>query len=292
MRESLARLARWLTIGALCLLSGCSAIRLGYDQGPTLAWWWIDGYADFNSEQASRVKDALYRWFAWHRSTQLVEYAGWLAALEGKVGESITPAQVCRWSDEARALVRPAIDRGLAEAAPLIPALTEAQFRHIEARNAKANDEFRRDFLQPKFEDRFEAAMKRTLDRAETVYGRLGEAQRKVIAAAVAESPFDPEGWLVDRQRRQRDTVQTLRKLAAERADSAKALSELKALAERTEHSPVPAYRAYQQRLTEHNCGLIARLHNSATPVQRQAARERLKGWESDLRLLAAAAPG
>ena len=49
---------RWI-IGLLCLalagLSGCSALRLGYNTAPELAYWWIDGYADFDDAQAPQV---------------------------------------------------------------------------------------------------------------------------------------------------------------------------------------------------------------------------------------------
>jgi hypothetical protein len=38
----------------------------------------------------------------------------------------------------------------------------------------------------------------------------------------------------------------------------------------------------------------MAELHNSTTPAQRQAAQERLRGWETDLRALigGGSAPG
>ena len=49
-------------------------------------------------------------------------------------------------------------------------------------------------------------------------------------------------------------------------------------------------YRAYQVKLGDYNCAFAARIHNAMTPAQRQAARERLKGWEDDLRALTVAA--
>ena len=52
-------LTRVLIIGfSLLLLSGCSALRLGYNNGPQLAWWWLDNYVDFSSEQAPPAKRA------------------------------------------------------------------------------------------------------------------------------------------------------------------------------------------------------------------------------------------
>lgn len=280
-----------LSVAVLGMLSGCSALRVAYDTGPTLAWWWIDGYADFSGEQANRVKDGIRQWFGWHRTTQLPEYAGWLAGTRGKIGDSITPAQVCRVWDESRRLLDPAIDRGVLTAAPWVPGLTEAQFRHIERRYAKAIDEMRADFLQSDPAERQAAALKRTLERVETIYGSVDDAQRKLVSDGIKASPFDPESWMNERQRRQRDTLQTLRRLVAEKADNDRVVAALRALAERSERSPDPAYRAYQLKLVDYNCAFGARIHNAMSPAQRQAARERLKGWEDDLRALAAGTP-
>jgi hypothetical protein len=288
-------LKAWVVITSLWLLSGCSAFRVAYDTGPTLAWWWIDGYGDFTGEQAARVKDGIRSWFDWHRSTQLDGYAAWLAGPRSKIGESITPAQMCTWYDEARRLLDPAIDRGLLAAAAWVPTLTEAQFRHLDQRYAKGNDEMRRDFLQSDPKVRLEAALRRTLDRVEMVYGRVDPAQRRLIEDGIKASPFSPERWLAERQRRQRDTLQTLRRLAAEKADTDRIVAALRALAERTERSPDPAYRDYQQLLRGYNCDFSARIHAAMNAEQRQAARERIKGWEDDLRALrvpvASAAP-
>lgn len=284
----LLRVKTWLMCGLLALLTGCSAVRVAYDTGPTLAWFWIDGYGDFSGEQATRVKDGIRQWFSWHRTSQLNGYAAWLAGLRGRFGESVTPAQVCTVYDEARRMLDPSFDRAMLEAAAWVPGLTEAQFRHIERRYAKGNDEMRADFLQTDPAERHKAALKRTLERVETLYGSLDEAQRRMVSEGIKASPFDPEAWLQERLRRQKDTVQTLRRLVAERADNDRIVAALRALAERSERSPDPGYRAYQRRLLDYNCGFGARIHNAATPAQRQALRERLKGWEDDLRALAA----
>ena len=278
-----------LLVLALWLLSGCSALRVAYDNGPTLAWWWIDGYGDFSGEPATRVKDDIRAWFGWHRKTQLPGYAAWLAGVRARIGDSITPAQACRWWDEGRRLLDPALDQGLVSAAAWVPGLAEAQLRHVERRYAKANDELRSDFLQPDREERHAAAVKRTRERLEMVYGKLDEAQLRLLGDGIKASPFSAEAWLAERLRRQRDTLQTLRRLLAERADPDAITAALRALAERHERSPDPEYRAYQQRLTDYNCAFAARLHNASTAAQRQAARERLQGWEDDLRALNAA---
>jgi hypothetical protein len=280
--------ARSTVIGLLLLLGSCSMLRMSYNQGPQLVWWWLDGYVNFSSEQAPHVKEAIRQWFDWHRTTQLPEYAAWLSALRDQISDPVTPTQVCRWSEELRNTVAPALDHSLQLAAPLVLGLGETQWRHIEQHYAKGNDEFRRDHLQPRTEERLEASIKRTVKRAENLYGNIDKAQQRLIAASLEASPFDPEAWLVERQRRQREILLTLRQLASEPVETEHIVAALRTLIEHIERSADADYRTYQIKLTEYNCGFIARLHNSTSFIQRRHAYDKLKHWEADLRILAA----
>ena len=42
---------------------------------PDLVYWWLDRYIDFNDTQTPRVHEAIKQWFAWHRRSQLPDYA-------------------------------------------------------------------------------------------------------------------------------------------------------------------------------------------------------------------------
>ncbi len=289
MRESLIKAG--IIAALLGLLAGCSTLRFAYGNAPQLAWWWLDGYVDFSGEQTPRAKDQIDRFFEWHRTTQLPDYAAALALAQADVTQPATAAQACRWQQQLRDKVEPALDKAVQLGAELVPGLGEPQFRHIERRFAKGNDEMKRDYLQPDVEDRRKAAVERTLERVEQLYGRASEAQRRVVAEGVAASPFDPQAWLGERLRRQRETLQTLRRLVAQKADRDQVVAALRVLVERAERSADPDYRAYQLKLADYNCAFAARIHNAATPEQRNAARERLKGWEEDLRALATGTP-
>ena len=279
-----------LMVLLLPALSGCSALRLGYANGPQLAWWWIDGYFDFSREQAPQVKQALDRWFEWHRNSQLPDYAALLASARRQVLDNATPALVCRWQDRVREQLEPALVRATADFADIVPGLGDAQFKHLEQKYAKLIDEMRADFLQADAAERQRESLRRAVERTERVYGTLDDAQLRVIAAGVAASPFNPELWLLERQRRQRDTLQVLKRLVAERSDRDQRIAALRALVQRTERSPNPEYRAYQLKLGDYNCALAAQIHNATTPTQRQKARDNLKGWEEDLKALIAPA--
>jgi hypothetical protein len=198
---------------------------------------------------------------------------------------------VCQWADELRKRIEVGYDHGVPAIAEMVRTLKPQQLRRVERRYRQADEEFRDEFLQADRAERLEESNKRAISRAELIYGELNDMQRGLLTQGIAVSPFDPERWLVERQLRQREIVETLRSLQSQQADTLRTEAALRVFAAHAAQSPRPAYREYQQRLFDHNCRLIARLHNSTTPEQRRRGAERLKGWEEDLRALASNGP-
>ena len=281
---------RWRRIIVLlmALVAGCSAVRLSYQQGPLLAYWWLDGYADFNAEQSPKVKAALADWFAWHRATQLPDYAQALAALQALAAEKLTGAQVCgqmaAWQQRA--------EQAYAQAVPAIAeqvrSLTPEQIKRIERQQNKKLAEAEADYLQDDPADRHKALLKRNIDRAETLYGKLSPAQLQLLTTqALANSPFKPELWLAERRQRQQDILRQLSQWQSAHSDAAAVQAGLRQLGTAALVSPRPAYQAHADAVTQANCALSAAVHNAAGAPQRQHAVDKLKGWEDDLRALA-----
>ncbi|HEX3139437.1 MAG TPA: DUF6279 family lipoprotein [Rhizobacter sp.] len=275
-----------LALGSL--LCGCGAVRFAYGQGPELAYWWLDGYADFNETQTPRAREAIEGWFRWHRATQLPDYAQFLVRLQAQATEPITPAQVCRLYDETASRSEAMIERALPAAVDTVQSLTLQQIAHIERKYAKVNAEFRNDYLHSDPELRLSKSVERAQERAEMIYGNLSEAQHEQLVRAIAASPFDPQLWLAERMQRQQDTLKTLRRLVTEHASADQTLAALRVLVQQVQRSPREPYVAYQARLQQYNCRLTAELHNSTSREQRAAAVKKLKSWEEDARALAA----
>jgi hypothetical protein len=272
------------------LVSGCSAVRIGYSTAPDLAYWWLDGYVDFNDTQTVRVREALAQWFSWHRRTQLPEYAAQLARAQTEVLGETSAARVCEWQNELIKRANTAFDRAAPAAADVMLTITPKQVANIERRYAKTNDEFRDEYLQSDPAKRAAANLKRAVERAEMLYGKLDDAQRERIAAALPRSPFDAELWFTERRQRQTDALQMLRKLGAPGTSRDQAQAALRVYVEWLQRSPREAYRRYRDRLEEFNCSFAATLHNSTSAAQRRNAADKLVGWEGDLRYLATAA--
>jgi hypothetical protein len=257
--------AKTLIIGvATLLLSACSAVRLGYDNGPSLALWWLDGYLDLNRQQEARVKPLLEEWFAWHRTTQLPDYAQLLAGWKQRAAGPVTGEEVCRIGDQVRERMVAAVERAAAPAADLLPAMEPAQWRALEKKYAERNAELRKDYAQADPAARREASLDRAVTRAEEFYGTLNAAQKKLLAEGIAEQPLQAEDWIAAREQRQRDQVQALRR-AQQEADPARRAAALREVLLR---GLQPADER-QARWQAQGCELSAKLHNSTTPRQR-----------------------
>ena len=271
----------------LALVSGCTALRLAYGTAPDLAYWWIDRYVDFDEAQTPRVREALAQWFAWHRRSQVPDYAAQLARARAEVVADTTAARACEWQAEAGKRFHTAFDQAAPAVAEVVLTIKPEQVRKIERRHAKANADYRQAYLQADVRQRTEQTFERTVDRLETLYGSLDAAQRARVAELLERSPFDPELWLAERQLRQQEATQLIRKLVAGAASRDQARTAVLAYVERMRQSPREAYRRYAERLSDFNCGFAADLHNRTTLAQRRHAAQKIAGWEGDLRAIA-----
>lgn len=283
----LSSAAKRFIIGlAVVLLSACSLVRVSYDNGPALAVWWLDGYLDLDDTQEASARTLLRDWFAWHRSTQLPAYAGWLATWRERAGGEVSAEEVCRWTAQARDAIWTATERALPAGAQLLPTLRPAQIDHLVAEMADKLADERRERAQPLPEARRAAALERAVDRAEQLYGTLTEAQQRLLADGLARSPMDAARWLDDREQRQRRFVDELRRARAIADDGAR-LAALREAARALSQPADAGAAALQARWQTHGCDMSARLHATTTPAQRQHLRERLSAWEEDVRALA-----
>jgi hypothetical protein len=279
---------RWLIIGsALLALAACSAFRVAYDRGPTLAGVWLDRWLDLDRTQEAALQPALQAWFDWHRAQELPVYAERIARWHARAAGEVDADAVCALVDETRAWSRRALDAALPAATELLPALAEAQWAHLRARQAERLAKLRAERLQPDPSERRAAALERALEQAEDFYGRLDAAQRALLAESVARSPMDAARWLDERERQQADLVDSLRR--AQTLEPRARRDALAALVASTFDATDPR-QGWRRDWYRSGCETWARLHNSTTPAQRERLRQRLLSYEQDLSALAAAA--
>jgi hypothetical protein len=269
-------------------LAGCGvAMKFGYGQAAPLAYRWLDGFVEFEPKQETRVRVALDDFMLWHRKTQLRDYVQLLGRAEGEIAGDVTPERMCSWMQDVRLRLDTLLDRAMPAMVDVLPTLQAHQIANIERKQVERNAEWRDDHLQRDPAKRRREAVKRELDRAENLYGRLEREQKALIEQSVAESPIDGERSYAERLRRQQDLLETVRRIGAPGLAPREVEAQVRAYVKRIERSPREDYRRYAERVTDHNCTFAATLHNTTTPAQRRHAARKLRGYGEDFRALA-----
>lgn len=270
------------------LLAGCSTVKLAYNQAPQLLSWQLNRYLDLTQPQAERVRDELADLHRWHRDILLPEHAGLLQKLRQQLPAPMSAEQACR----AYADLRTQIDQLLARAEPslvwLASDLSEAQIRSLQKKQADSNADWKKEWLDPPPDKLREHRYQLLLSRTEDFYGTLQEPQKAALRSYIAQSSFDPQRTYAERQRRQQDLVQVLRKIAAERSNTDQTRALLRGYLARLNTSPDAAYQRYATALVDEGCAGFALVHSAMTPAQRLQAVASIGAYEQDFIALAA----
>lgn len=270
------------------LMAGCSTVKLAYNQAPQLLSWQLNRYLDLTQPQAERVRDELADLHRWHRDILLPEHAGLLQKLRQQLPAPMSAEQACR----AYADLRTQIDQLLARAEPslvwLASDLSEAQIRSLQKKQADSNADWKKEWLDPPPDKLREHRYQLLLSRTEDFYGTLQEPQKAALRSYISQSSFDPQRTYAERQRRQQDLVQVLRKIAAERGNTDQTRALLRGYLARLNTSPDAAYQRYATTLVDEGCAGFALVHSAMTPAQRLQAVASIGAYEQDFIALAA----
>jgi len=271
------------------LLGACSAVRLAYNNLPTVSYWWLDGYVDFGEAQSLRVREALDALLGWHRREELPQVLALLRQAQALAPRDITPAQACGFAAAVRERLLATAARAEAPVAEVAVTLSAAQLEHLQAKYAKVNADYRDEWVSLDVAALHDKRYQRFLDRHEDFYGALTAEQRAMLRRMTAESVFDAKRADAERRARQAEIVALLRRFQSERTPAAEARTAIHALVHRIADPPAGPWRDHQLALQDEGCRNLAALHNTATPAQRERAADRLGRYARDVELLVAA---
>ena len=276
-----------LIIGTLLVslaLTGCGTVRLAYSNAPSLVFWWLDGYIDFDSDQAAIVRAGLQRAHDWHRKEELPLLLAQLASLQARAHEPTTAEALCQLASDLQTRYQTTLLQMVPTALAVAPTLREAQLKHLERELMKRRTDWQRDYQDGGGAERMERRMKQALERTESFYGRLRPEQVEMLRAQLSSSAFDPAVQSRESLRRHQDTLAVLAHIRSSAVPADQVASAITALVQRSYTSPNPNYQKYQALLTQQGCANFAALHNGMLPRQRVHLAETLKVYAEDLR--------
>ena len=272
------------------ILTGCSAVRLGYNNLPDIASWWLDSYIDFSDTQGPQAKAALQKLQTWHRKEELPAIAELLVQAQTLAPQNITPEQACKIWEGAQVRIESFIQESSRLAAPVVSQLSAKQLKHLEKEWATRNEDWKKQWVQGTPDSRIKKRVDLAAERFNSFYGDLNLEQRQVLKQQFLQSTWSPEASYQRRLKRQQEQLMALQAMSSEITKPSMPLPQVeKALQSLILQSVRPKDAgdlSKQLQLEQQACQNLAQLHNTMTPAQRLKAQRKLKDYETDVREL------
>lgn len=272
------------------ILTGCSAVRLGYNNLPDIASWWLDSYIDFSDTQGPQAKAALQKLQTWHRKEELPAIAELLVQAQTLAPQNITPEQACKIWEGAQVRIESFIQESSRLAAPVVSQLSAKQHKHLEKEWATRNEDWKKQWVQGTPDARIKKRVDLAAERFNSFYGDLNLEQRQVLKQQFLQSTWSPEESYQRRLKRQQEQLMALQAMSSEITKPAMPLPQVeKALQSLILQSVRPKDAgdlSKQLQLEQQACQNLAQLHNTMSPAQRLKAQRKLKDYETDVREL------
>lgn len=273
----------------MTVLAGCSSLKLAYNNGDTLLYWWLNGYVDLTSEQKDTVKDDIDRLFQWHRKTQLQDYIQILQTAQRQLTAGPTQADLQNDYDDIKKRTEALLLKATPELAELTRSLQPEQIATLERKFAANNSEFRKKNMRGDKEAQQRYRFKKSMEQFELWFGSFTDEQEAQIRKASDARPLNNEIWLDERTRRQNNILALARKVQSEKLSKEATQAEIQKLIKdgfrRLDNSD---RKAFFDAAEEANIQLVLTVINLATPTQKAHAQKRMQGWIDDFRTLSA----
>jgi hypothetical protein len=283
------RFRAWCLIVLLALVTACSSVRLAYNHGETLLYWWMNAYLDLDSDQANWVKKDIDGLFQWHRKTQLRDYAQILGNGQRQLAAGLTQADLMRDYQDIKARSELLLFKALPELADLARAVRPEQLAQMEKKFASNNDDYRKKFMRGDLEKRQKQRFQKTMDDLELWFGSFSREQEAAIRKLSDARPLDNDIWLEERIRRQNRILAVLRKIQQEKLGKDASIALVHGLiTDLFERLEAPERKVFYDTYIDTTANFILSVVRLTTPAQKVHAHKRMQGWIDDFNSLAA----
>jgi len=278
-----------IVVALALLLAACSSLRLAYNNGDTLLYWWLDAYVDFDSEQKADVKQDIDELFRWHRKTQLQDYVQVMQHAQRQLSANVTPAELLADYQDVRRRTQSLLTRAAPDIADLALSLRPEQLEQMEKKFAKNNDKFRRENMRGDAEQQNRFRYKKSMEQFELWFGSFSREQEETIRRASDARPLDNGLWLDERMRRQRSILNLARRIMQEKPSREVATGWINELIKQSfERLDQGERKPFFDKYTSSTVELVHTVISISTQEQKQHAQKRMQGWINDFTALAA----
>jgi len=284
------RILKWACLAILIIwLAGCSLARLGYSNGETITYWWLNGYVGFDDVQQRWVRGRIDKLFVWHRKTQLKDYVSFLTAAQLRLKRGATKATVLEDYEGLTNRVDTIIDKAAPDLADLALSMTDENLQKLKEKFAANNDKFRDEYLRGDREEQQEHRFRQIMEWAEYWFGDFSDEQEAAIRLESDKRPLNNEMWLADRMERQKALIAMIKHIQTEKPSRDAVIDMIKTYV--VNHYLVrtdadPEMKTFFATSKESVAQLAAVIINLTTPRQKARAHDKLQQWIDDFESL------
>ena len=275
MRRAAALLA---ALAAGVVLSGCSALRLAYDNADTYLRWRAGNFLDLRGDAGEELEERIDAFFDWHRAKALPHYARISEEAAKRLGDGLSPEDLVWGYDALMVQARESLRTAATQVAPLLDRMNAEQIEHFERRLAEDNRKFARENLRGSEAERRDRRAKRMKDRLEEWVGRLTQAQVERVKLYAERAPLTDEFRDRDRKRLQAEVLGLIRKQEASKR--------LPGLAAAWQEGRDPAFAAANEEWRKEFYALLLDIDRMLTPAQRAKAVANFRRYAEDFAVL------
>jgi hypothetical protein len=281
MAQAISRLL--LLALAVTVLSGCSAIRLGYRQADVILAWRADDYFDLDAQQKQDLRRRLDRLLSWHRYEQLPEYAAFLSGAIDKAKGGVGHDDIVRLVDGFKQRYRVIVERGIDDAVEMLTTLRPEQLVALQQQFDRDNRRFERQHkLHGSLDERRRARFESAISQIEDWAGSLSHEQEQKLRPLSDAIPPVNHLRHQDRIRRQKEFMQLL----ALRTHREEFKPKLRAWLLDWENGRSPEYAKTMAEVFEMRIKFYIAVEQMLTPQQRETALRRMSDLVSDMKAL------
>lgn len=280
MLRRLKLLVMLLTLSLV--LAGCNRVGLAYRNLDVIIPWTLSDYLEMNAGQKSWFNDTLKEHLAWHCTTQLPGYLGWLDRLQQMVDTNqVTDAALQTRTAEAKQAIAESARAITPSAVELLQGLDDQQVQDMEQAFAKDLRKRQDEYLKPPLEQQIKERAERMNKRLDAWLGPLSASQQNRVTAWSIALGEQNQQWIGNRAH-----WQTLFIAAVKDRHSSDFPQKIEQLLVNRESLWTPEYRQAYTQTEAAARSLIVDLMAESTVQQRQKLTQKIDKVRSDFKAL------
>ena len=267
-------------------LLGCSTVRFAYNQGDTLAYWWLDDHIGFNQVQEPLIRGSLERHFWWHRTEQLPEISGSLQRAQQKLQAQISKSEFLILRAEFQKYAYKIADEIIPDTAKLLISLDASQIETMQKRINKNNQKFKNEYLPKDKNKQATVRANKIIERAEWLYGSLNSTQESKIREFLLKNPIDAEIAFEQKLRRQSEFIVICKEVQQLKLSQKATEALLRDYMKNFESGKNKEQQAFHKKWVESGAETASFISAIVNEEQNKHASEKIGGWVADVQEL------